>query len=96
MRKFKVNTDSMHSTYRSVKAEVDELDRALQDMRSSVNELNETWVGSNSFAFSSQFRESCKKMEGLVLVLRTYIETYKKSASEYEACESEVSGLAAF
>lgn len=90
MADLEVDIGSMKSLHSSVKDSVDDLEKQLQSMYQSVEELSATWEGPNHDVFTENFVKNVENMKELNKSLQAYAKALNKVRTLYGKCEEEV------
>ena len=87
------NTQTMGKDISDYGTKVQQVEDALDQAFSAINELNRTWSGPAHDVLIAQFAVDRVIMEDMIKILRDYGTELENAKREYETCENNVDSL---
>lgn len=89
-KKFKISTGRLQKDAEQIRRLIDTMERTINDMRGSVQQMNSMWEGTAKQGFTLAFADDMKAMEAVLKELKA-LNGYEVQAEEsYESCERQV------
>lgn len=93
--RIETNTGTMKSDVESIQTEIRGLTDDGKKLQNAVSELNGMWEGEAKEAFMNAFRTDLNSLEDMISILSDITSATSEARSDYENCESKVSGIVA-
>jgi len=93
--RIETNTGTMKSDVESIQTEIRGLTDDGKKLQNAVSELNGMWEGEAKEAFMNAFRTDLNSLEDMISILSDITSATSEARSDYEICESKVSGIVA-
>ncbi|MCI1722771.1 MAG: WXG100 family type VII secretion target [Lachnospiraceae bacterium] len=93
--RIETNTGTMKSDVESIQTEIRGLTDDGKKLQNAVSELNGMWEGEAKEAFMNAFQTDLNSLEDMISILSDITSATSEARSDYENCESKVSGIVA-
>ena len=92
-KKFKISTGRLQKDVEQIRGLIGTMERTINDMRGSVQQMNSMWEGTAKRGFTLAFADDMKAIETVLKELKA-LNSYEAQAKEsYESCERQVGSL---
>lgn len=88
-----INTSTLGKDIESLETTVGQLEKQIEKMFGSIEELDKMWDGPANAAFTQQFQIDYQTCVEMCQILRELIDSLQHAKEEYEKCEQSVDGL---
>lgn len=88
-----VNTVKLGNDASDISAHIANIVKKIDEMQTSVSDLDAMWDGPSSEAFKKVFAQDMKAMKEIINGLKDVNQYESNAKSKYEACERQVSNL---
>jgi WXG100 family type VII secretion target len=93
MGTFKVDTDEIAKAKNSMEDKLEEFEKALKNMKISIEELDEVWEGPNHDEFKKNFARRFESMQSYSQMTKRFLDHLGDAVKKYRKCEEDVGSL---
>lgn len=89
----KVSTTRLGNDANQVSSLIRSMEKEINSMKTSVNQMNQMWTGTAKEAFVKAFNDDMNAAAGVIKELKSLQSFETQAKTKYEQCESQITGI---
>lgn len=93
INEIKVNTNRLNNDANQIASLIQRMEKELNNIKSSVSQMNSMWEGMSKKAFMQAFEDDRKAAEDVIKELKSLQKFEMEAKTKYEQCENQIAGI---
>lgn len=89
----RVTTNRLENDAEKLASLISSMETQLENMKASINQLNQMWEGNAKTAFMTAFEDDRRAAEGVLKELKSLQNYEAQAKTKYENCEKQIENL---